>query len=95
MHEFNFATPRGDSDASVPAVTAPARDGAQAKQNTSLGVGGWLTALALTIGAVGLSASAALEYLAPPVLAPGPDAAPLEPRSLQLDADFGVMPKKP
>ena len=33
--------------------------------------------------------------IVPPVLAPGPDAAPLEPRSLQLDADFGVMPKKP
>jgi hypothetical protein len=95
MHEFNFATPRSDSDVSVPGVTAPVRDGAQAKQNANLGVGGWLTALVLTIGAVGLSASAALEYLAPPVLAPGPIAAPLEPPSLQLDADFGLKTKKP
>lgn len=93
MHEFNFATPRSDSDVSVPGVAAPARDEAQAPQNASLGLRGWLSALALTIGAVGLSASAALEYVAPPVLAPGPAAAPLEPRLLQLDAEFGVKAK--
>jgi hypothetical protein len=95
MHELNFATPRSDSDVSVPGVLAPARDEAQSQQNASLGIRGWLTALALTIGAVGLSATAALEYLAPPVLAPGPVATPLEPRTLQLDPRFGVRAGDP
>ena len=93
MHELNFATPRSDSDVSVPGVAAPARDEAQAHHHASLGIRGWLTALALTIGAVGLSATAALEYLAPPVLAPWPVTAPREPRSLELNPGFGVTAK--
>jgi hypothetical protein len=95
LHELNFATPASDSEVSIPGVAAPARDAAHAQPSPSLGVGGWLTALALTIGAVGLSATAALDYLAPPALAPGPVPAPLEPRSLQLDTELGAKPNNP
>lgn len=95
MHELNFATPRHDSDVSVPGVAAPVRDEAQSQENASLGLRGWLTALALTIGAVGLSATAALEYLAPPVLAPGPVTAPLEPPSLPFTPEFAVKMNPP